>query len=103
MADGDAVALIDGNFAASLQLGARASRSAHRDFARRGIAGGATYDASVALAAREHGVVLATRDARGARGWRVTLFGGATTSNSGSTSRTRSVSPREGVSMAWEP
>ncbi|WP_137144127.1 PIN domain-containing protein [Mycolicibacterium sp. CR10] len=64
VAAADAVALIDGNFAASLQLGARASRSAHREFARRGIAGGATYDALVALAAREHGVVLATRDAR---------------------------------------
>jgi predicted nucleic acid-binding protein len=60
----DAVALIDGNFSASLQLGARASRSAHRELARRGIGGGATYDALIALAAREHAVVLATRDAR---------------------------------------
>ncbi|MEB3980467.1 PIN domain-containing protein [Mycobacterium sp. 663a-19] len=60
----DAVALIDANFTASLQLGARASRSAHREFARRGIAGGATYDGLVALAAREHGAALATRDAR---------------------------------------
>lgn len=60
----DAAALIDDNFPASAQLGARASRSAHREFARRGIAGGAVYDALVALAAREHGVVLATRDAR---------------------------------------
>jgi toxin FitB len=60
----DAVALIEGNFAAPLQLSARASRSAHREFARRGIAGGATYDGLVALAAREHGAVLATRDAR---------------------------------------
>ena len=32
-----------------------------------GIAGGAVYDALVALAAREHGAALATRDAR-ARG-----------------------------------
>ncbi|WP_082169153.1 PIN domain-containing protein [Mycolicibacterium chlorophenolicum] len=64
VAAADAVTLIDGNFTVSLQLGARASRSAHREFARRGIAGGATYDALVALAAREHGVVLATRDAR---------------------------------------
>ncbi|TAM63920.1 type II toxin-antitoxin system VapC family toxin [Mycobacterium sp.] len=60
----DAVALIDANFAAPLQLGARSSRSAHREFARRGIAGGATYDGLVALAAREHGAVLVTRDAR---------------------------------------
>lgn len=64
VAAADAVGLMDANFAASLQLGARTSRSAHREFARRGIAGGATYDALVALAAREHGVALATRDAR---------------------------------------
>ena len=60
----DAVALIDENFPASVQLGARASKSAPREFARRGIAGGATYDGLIALAARQHGVVLATRDAR---------------------------------------
>jgi toxin FitB len=35
--------------------------------ARLGIAGGAVYDALVALAAKEHGAALATRDAR-ARG-----------------------------------
>ncbi len=34
---------------------------------RLGIAGGAVYDALVALAAKEHGAALATRDAR-ARG-----------------------------------
>jgi predicted nucleic acid-binding protein len=34
---------------------------------RLGIAGGAVYDALVALAAQEHGAALATRDAR-ARG-----------------------------------
>jgi predicted nucleic acid-binding protein len=60
----DAVALLDENFPEPLQLGARAARAAHREFARRGIAGGATYDGLVALAAREHGVVLVTRDAR---------------------------------------
>ncbi|MCV7065844.1 type II toxin-antitoxin system VapC family toxin [Mycolicibacterium farcinogenes] len=60
----DAVALIDENFPESLPLGARAARAAHREFARRGIAGGATYDGLVALAAREHNVVLVTRDAR---------------------------------------
>lgn len=64
VAAADAVALIEANFGASIQLGARASRSAHREFARRGIAGGAAYDGLVALAAREHGVALATRDAR---------------------------------------
>ncbi|BBZ62535.1 type II toxin-antitoxin system VapC family toxin [Mycolicibacterium monacense] len=60
----DAVALIDENFPESFQLGARAARAAHREFARRGIAGGATYDGLVALAARERGAVLFTRDAR---------------------------------------
>ncbi|MGV0872036.1 PIN domain-containing protein [Mycolicibacterium sp. XJ879] len=60
----DAVALLDENFPEPLQLGARAARAAHRRFARRGIAGGATYDGLVALAAREHRAVLVTRDAR---------------------------------------
>ena len=60
----DAVRLIDDNFAGSLSLGARAVRTAHREFARRGVAGGATYDGLVGLAAREHGAVLLTRDAR---------------------------------------
>ncbi len=59
----DAVLLIDENFE-FLPLGARAARAAHREFARRGIAGGATYDGLVALAAREHGADLVTRDAR---------------------------------------
>lgn len=60
----DAVALIDDNFPETLLLGARAARAAHREFARRGVAGGATYDGLVALAARERGAVLVTRDAR---------------------------------------
>jgi predicted nucleic acid-binding protein len=60
----DAVVLIDENFDEPLQLGARAARAAHREFGREGIAGGATYDALVALAARAHGAVLVTRDAR---------------------------------------
>ena len=60
----DAVELIDERFAASLQLGVRVARAAHHEFARRGISGGATYDGLVALAAREHGAVLFTRDAR---------------------------------------
>ena len=64
LAPADAVALIDENFPIPVQLGARASRSAYREFGRRGIAGGAVYDALIALAARDHGVVLATRDAR---------------------------------------
>lgn len=60
----DAVTLIDENFPEFLPLGMRAARGAHREFARRGIAGGATYDGLVALAARERSAVLVTRDAR---------------------------------------
>ena len=60
----DAVTLIDENFPEFLPLGTRAARGAHREFARRGIAGGATYDGLVALAARGRSVVLVTRDAR---------------------------------------
>lgn len=64
LSPGDAVQLIDGNFARPLVLSAAAARRFHRECAGRGVAGGATYDALVALAAREHGVPLATRDAR---------------------------------------
>jgi predicted nucleic acid-binding protein len=60
----DAVRLIDENFARPLVLSARAARLSHRECAGKGVVGGATYDALVALAAREHGVPLATRDAR---------------------------------------
>lgn len=60
----DAVRLIDENFPRTLALSARAARVFHRECAANGVTGGATYDALVALAAREHGVSLATRDAR---------------------------------------
>jgi predicted nucleic acid-binding protein len=60
----DAVSLIDENFAQPLMLSARAARLSHRECASKGVTGGATYDALVALAAREHSVSLATRDAR---------------------------------------
>lgn len=69
---GDAVLLIDENFGPPLLLSTKATRRAHRELADRGILGGATYDGLVALAAREHGAVLATRDAR-ARGTYETL------------------------------
>lgn len=64
VAAADAATLIDENFAAPLLLSTDAVRNAHRELARRGIAGGAVYDGLVALAAREHGKLLATRDAR---------------------------------------
>ena len=60
----DAVLLIDDNFVEHLLLSVDSAVAAHRDLARIGIAGGATYDGLVALAAREHGAVLVTRDAR---------------------------------------
>jgi predicted nucleic acid-binding protein len=60
----DAVRLIDENFAQPLVRSARAARTSHRECASKGVTGGATYDALVASAAREHGVPLATRDAR---------------------------------------
>jgi predicted nucleic acid-binding protein len=60
----DAVRLIDDNFVADLSLPSALAASAHRELARQRVAGGATYDGLVALAAREHGVPLATRDAR---------------------------------------
>lgn len=57
----DAATLIDENFADPVTLDAS---DVHRVLARHGVAGGATYDALVALAARENHAVLATRDAR---------------------------------------
>jgi len=60
----DATMLIDENFMEPLLLSAGGVRNAHRELASRGVVGGAAYDDLVALAAREHGAVLATRDAR---------------------------------------
>lgn len=60
----DAVALIDSNFASNFDLPASVASRAPAEFAKRGVAGGATYDGLVALAAHEHRAVLATRDAR---------------------------------------
>jgi toxin FitB len=48
-------------------LSSARTRALPDTLARLGIAGAAVYDALVALAAREHGAALATRDAR-ARG-----------------------------------
>lgn len=60
----DAVVLIDENFEGNLTLPPKTVAGAHRDLAGLGILGGACYDGLVALAARQHGFVLATRDAR---------------------------------------
>ena len=60
----DAVTLIDANFDEILVLSELAAQGAHRELAGKGVAGSATYDGLVALAGREHGAVLVTRDAR---------------------------------------
>lgn len=60
----DAARLVGERFAAPLLLPARTVRSLPAVLARLGIGGGAVYDAMVALAAKENGVDLATRDAR---------------------------------------
>jgi toxin FitB len=61
------------------------ARKVHATFSRLGIAGGAVYDGLVALAAKEHGAALATRDAR-ARDRRRTRAGPETRSESRSSS-----------------
>ncbi len=63
----DAARLLTARFSAPLVLSGPRTRKLPDTLARLGIAGGAVYDALVALAAREHGASLATRDAR-ARG-----------------------------------
>jgi predicted nucleic acid-binding protein len=63
----DAAHLLDARFPAPLTLSAPWAQTVHARLSRLGIAGGAVYDGLVALAAKEHGVALATRDAR-ARG-----------------------------------
>jgi toxin FitB len=63
----DAARLLTARFSAPLVLSGSRTRKLPDTLARFGIAGGAVYDALVALAAKEHGAALATRDAR-ARG-----------------------------------
>lgn len=67
LAPADAVRLIDAGFAPPLLLSNAHARRLPDTLSGLGIAGGAVYDALVALAAKEHGTPLATRDAR-ARG-----------------------------------
>jgi predicted nucleic acid-binding protein len=67
LAADDAARLLDARFAAPLVLSDGHAREVHSMLSRLGIAGGAVYDGLVALAAKEHGAPLATRDAR-ARG-----------------------------------
>lgn len=64
LAPDDAARLLQDRFSSPLLLGPKASRRLPDVLSRMGIAGGAVYDALVALAALEHKVDLATRDAR---------------------------------------
>ncbi len=59
--------MLDARFGPALVLSEASARRVHATLGGLGIAGGAVYDALVALAAKEHGLALATRDAR-ARG-----------------------------------
>ncbi len=63
----DAAILLAERFAPPLVMGDETARRLPQVLSRLGVAGGAVYDALVALAAAEHGAELATRDAR-ARG-----------------------------------
>jgi predicted nucleic acid-binding protein len=64
LAPADAARLIAERFVEPLVLGPEAARRLPDVLSRLGIAGGAVYDALVALAAVAHGASLATRDAR---------------------------------------
>ena len=60
----DAVRLLDSNFASPLVLDPATATALPQLLADLGIAGGAAYDALVALAATQHDLPLATRDSR---------------------------------------
>lgn len=64
LAPADAARLLGERFAAPLLLGPETAARLPDVLSRLGLAGGAVYDALVALAAAEHGADLATRDAR---------------------------------------
>jgi len=60
----DVARAMDDAFSEVLALPAKIAASVHQELASHEISGGATYDALVALAARENNMTLATRDAR---------------------------------------
>jgi toxin FitB len=60
----DAARLLTERFVEPLVLGPEIARRLPDELSRHGIAGGAVYDALVALAAVEHRAELATRDGR---------------------------------------
>jgi predicted nucleic acid-binding protein len=63
-APADAARLIAERFAPALTLSPDAAAAVPQRLSALGVAGGAVYDALVALAAVEHAATLATRDAR---------------------------------------
>ena len=67
LAPADAARLLTARFSPPLVMRSSGARKLPDTLSRLGITGGAVYDALVALAAKEHGMALATRDAR-ARG-----------------------------------
>ncbi len=64
LAPADAARLLGDRFVEPFLLGADTASRLPEVLSGLGIAGGAVYDALVALAALEHGAALATRDAR---------------------------------------
>lgn len=64
LAPADAVRLLVERFETAALLDAKSVRAAPAVLAAAGVAGGATYDGLVALAARSAGLPLATRDRR---------------------------------------
>jgi len=64
LAPADAARLLNVRFATPLVISGARARKLPDTLSRLGIAGGAVYDALVALAAKEHRATLATRDAR---------------------------------------
>lgn len=64
VAPADAVRLLRERFESAAILDSRSVRSAPAVLATAGVAGGATYDGLVALAARSAGLPVATRDRR---------------------------------------
>ncbi len=64
LAHADAARLLGDRFVEPLLLGPEVAGCLPHVLSRLGIAGGAVYDALVALAAVDHGAALATRDVR---------------------------------------
>jgi len=64
LAPADAARLLSERFVEPFLVGSEQAQRHPQVLARLGIAGGAVYDALVALASLEHGAALATRDVR---------------------------------------